>query len=120
MKKIWDTTLTELDEQLKASEKNDEKPPTFYDRLYSALELIVQFFDADGQGLSGEHLKSKMYFEIEKRLEYYRTDTEALIEMFYNQRLEEQLMIASIDYGVLAVRAHFSHDSLCVEVSYFF
>lgn len=50
------------------------------------------------------------------RLQYHKTDTEKLINYFYNERLNEQLMTETTEYGILTVRAYFHHDSLCVEV----
>lgn len=92
----------------------------FHERLHAALELMVEFFHEDRQGLSMEILQSPNYQQIEQRLQYHRTDTETLIEMFYMQRLEEQMSITNSPYGNLAVRAYFNHDSLCVEVKFIF
>lgn len=96
---------------------SDELPATFHDRLYGALELMTEFFYSDGQGLSYDSIHSESFYRVEQRLQYHRTDTDKLIGTFYNQRLEEQNNITSSAYGVLAVRAYFNHDSLCVEVS---
>lgn len=96
---------------------SDELPPMFHERLHAALELMVDFFHSEGNALSLESLHSAKYCQIEQRLQYHRTDTECLIEIFYNQRLQDQLNTTSSPYGSLAVRAYFNHDSLCVEVS---
>jgi len=53
---------------------------------------------------------------VEQRLQYHKTDTEHLISLYYQQRLQEQLTTEVTEYGVLSVRAYFNHDSLCVEV----
>lgn len=95
---------------------SEEMPAMFHDRLHSALELMVDFFHAEGHALSTDVLHSATYCQIEQRLQYHRTDTESLIEIFYGQRLQDQLNITSSPYGNLAVRAYFNHDSLCVEV----
>lgn len=96
---------------------SEEMPARFHERLYAALELMVDFFHAEGLGLPMESIHSEMYMHVEQRLQYYRTDTESLMEIFYNQRLNDQLNTTSSLYGTLAVRAYFNHDSLCVEVS---
>ena len=57
-----------------------------------------------------------MYQGVEQRLQYHKTDTEHLINMYYIGRLAEQMSTESTPYGVLTVRAYFHHDSLCVEV----
>lgn len=56
------------------------------------------------------------YWSVEQRLQYHKTDTERLVSLYYQQRLQEQLTIEATEYGVLSVRAYFNHDSLCVEV----
>lgn len=95
---------------------SEEMPPRFHERLYAALELMVEFFHSDGLGLPTESIHSDTYCHVEQRLQYYRTDTETLIEIFYSQRLQEQINTTASPYGMLAVRAYFNHDSLCVEV----
>jgi len=56
------------------------------------------------------------YWSVEQRLQYHKTDTEHLISLYYQQRLQDQLTTEVTEYGVLSVRAYFNHDSLCVEV----
>jgi BAI1-associated protein 3 len=62
------------------------------------------------------HLTAATYWSVEQRLQYHKTDTEHLISLYYQQRLQEQLSTEATEYGVLSVRAYFNHDSLCVEV----
>lgn len=113
---IWSTVLNELSRQMDAGGEG-EKTKNFHDRLYEALQLLVDFFNAEGLGLSLESLHNDAYWRIEQRLQYHKKDTEKLIDLFYLQRLQEQMMVTSTGpYGVLAVRAYFNHDSLCVEV----
>ncbi|KAK9871545.1 hypothetical protein WA026_012922 [Henosepilachna vigintioctopunctata] len=113
---IWEYTLAELSYQVETGSTSDELPATFHDRLYGALELMTEFFYSNGLGLTFDAIHSSLFYQIEQRLQYHRTDTEKLIEIFYNQRLEEQLSTTNTRYGVLAVRAYFNHDSLCVEI----
>ncbi|GJQ84188.1 hypothetical protein Trydic_g2862 [Trypoxylus dichotomus] len=113
---IWEYTLVELNYQMDGGTNSEELPAMFHERLHSALDLMVEFFLADGQGLSLETLHSETYYHVEQRLQYHRTDTESLVEIFYSQRLQEQLNTMTTPYGSLAVRAYFNHDSLCVEV----
>lgn len=97
-----------------------EKPENFHNRLYEALQMLVEFMHAEGMGLSHEAIKNEDYWRVEQRLQYHKTDTERLIDMFYVQRLQEQYQIQNSNgpaqFGVLSVRAYFNHDSLCVEV----
>ncbi|XP_055382640.1 BAI1-associated protein 3 isoform X2 [Condylostylus longicornis] len=112
---IWNTVLSELTRQMDTGA--DDRPLNFHDRLHEALQLLVEFFNADGLGLAMENLHSDSFWRVEQRLQYHKTETEKLIDLFYLQRLQEQLIAPTPGpYGSLAVRAYFNHDSLCVEV----
>lgn len=113
---IWCTVLNELSRQMDTGGEG-ERPKNFHDRLYEALYFLVEFFNAEGLGLSIETLHNDVYWRVEQRLQYHKKETEKLIDLFYMHRLQEQLVVTSPGpYGVLAVRAYFNHDSLCVEV----
>jgi len=113
---IWKTVLGEMSRQMETGDETD-KPTHFHKRLYEALQLLIDFFHAEGQGLLLECLHTEDFWRIEQRLQFHKTDTDRLIDMFYMQRLREQLMaVMPSPYGSLAVRAYFNHDSLCVEV----
>lgn len=113
---IWKTVLGEMSRQMETGDETD-KPTHFHKRLYEALQLLVDFFHAEGQGLLLECLHTEDFWRIEQRLQFHKTDTDRLIDMFYLNRLREQLVAVSPGpYGSLAVRAYFNHDSLCVEV----
>jgi len=53
---------------------------------------------------------------VKQRLKLHKTDTDTLIELYYEDRLMEQQRVKEANYGVLSVRAYYHHDSLCVEV----
>jgi len=53
---------------------------------------------------------------VKQRLKLHKTDTDTLIELYYEDRLMEQQRVKDACYGVLSVRAYYHHDSLCVEV----
>ena len=109
--------LKELSDQMDSA---GEKPANFHDRLYEALQMLVEFIHAEGLGLAYEAIKSEDYWRVEQRLQYHKTDTEHLMDMFYVQRLQEQIQLQNSNgpaqFGTLSVRAYFNHDSLCVEV----
>lgn len=113
---IWIAVLNELAFQMDTG-NDSERPTNFHERLYEALHLLVDFFNAEGHGLPNETLRCDNYWRVEQRLQYHKTDTERLIDLFYIQRLQEQCTLgAPSGYGLLAVRAYFNHDSLCVEI----
>jgi BAI1-associated protein 3 len=97
-----------------------EKPVNFHDRLYEALQMLLVFIYAEGHGLTHDIIKSGEYWRVEKRLQYHKTDTEKLIDMFYVQRLNDQNQLQNAngpaDLGTLSVRAYLNQESLCVEI----
>lgn len=113
---IWKTVLGEMSRQMETGDES-EKPASFHKRLHEALQLLADFFHAEGQGLGFDFLHSEDFWRIEQRLQFHKTETNRLVDMFYMNRLREQIMTALPGpYGSLAVRAYFNHDSLCVEV----
>lgn len=113
---VWTTVLNELASQMDADGEG-EKTNNFYDRLHEALSLLVEFFNAEGQGLSIEALHNDVYWNLDLRLQYHLKSTQTLIDQWYRQRLDEQLTATvPSPFGVLAVRVYFNHDSLCVEI----
>lgn len=56
------------------------------------------------------------YQMVKEKLQYHKMDSEQLIILYYCDRLREQGLVESTEYGVLSVRAYYHHDSLCVEV----
>lgn len=119
---VWEATLNELNHQMDGGGAGgganaEEMPAVFHDRLHSALDMMVDFFHSDGHGLPMDTLHCELYYHVEQRLQYHRTETEKLVEIFYTQRLQEQVTVGANPYGTLAVRAYFNHDSLCIEVN---
>lgn len=113
---VWTTVLNELASQMDA-DGEVEKTKNFYDRLNEALLLLVDFFNADGLGLPIEALQNDVYWNLDLRLKYHLKTTQTLIDMWYMERLQEQLLATvPSPFGVLAVRVYFNHDSLCVEI----
>lgn len=97
-----------------------EKPANFHDRLYEALQMLVDFIHAEGLGLTHDIIKNDDYWRVEQLLQYHKSNTEHLIDIFYMQRLQEQIRLQNSNepaqFGMLSVRAYLNHDSLCVEV----
>ncbi|KAK2714094.1 hypothetical protein QYM36_008626 [Artemia franciscana] len=112
---IWDILLVELESQGDAN--TGEKLTSFYERLHKALQLLEDFFHAEGAGVSIEGLHTPTWYRLSSRLDLDRTPTQALINLYYKERMDEQQNATeAAGYGVLTVRAYFHHDSLCVEV----
>ena len=124
---LWDVLLVELWSQAQASSGGD-KFCKFYDRLYVALQMLVQFLHADGKGLPLDGLKGPTYQRVEEKIALHKTRTDLLIDQYHLGRLEQQRQVLmlqhaagctdaeSAPYGVLSVRVYFHHDSLSVEI----
>lgn len=111
---VWDVCLLQLGNQMDGSA--GDRMAGFYDRLYEALDILVEFFHAEGKGLTLETIKTDNYRVVEQRLGYHKTETDKLMTLYHAERLFMQLTQETTEYGVLTVRAYFNHDSLCVEV----
>lgn len=59
---IWDTGLQELAHQMDGHAQ--DKLPGFYDRLYEALDILTDFFHAEGKGLHMEAIKSGILLSL--------------------------------------------------------
>ncbi|XP_050430788.1 BAI1-associated protein 3 isoform X3 [Adelges cooleyi] len=112
---VWEVTVYELGHQMDGG-SGDTKMSGFYERLYEALELLMEFFHAEGNGLPPDILTGNVYRAVKQRLKLHKTDTDTLIELYYEDRLADQQRVKDAHYGVLSVRAYYHHDSLCVEV----
>ncbi|XP_032788446.2 BAI1-associated protein 3 isoform X1 [Daphnia magna] len=116
---IWDVLLVELWAQAEVS--SGDKFCKFYDRLHSALQMLLNFLHAEGKGLSLEALKCPTYQRVEEKISLHKAKTEQLIDLYHIGRLGQQQQLhgsGTIDapYGVLNIRVYFHHDSLSVEI----
>lgn len=82
------------------------------------FEIILQviYFENLWYENTVPQLLADVYYGVEQRISYHKTETEQLLNLYHLERLQDQLATESTQYGVLTVRAYFHHDSLCVEV----
>ncbi|XP_055875420.1 BAI1-associated protein 3-like isoform X3 [Biomphalaria glabrata] len=112
---IWIEVLEEFREVLDTEEM---RPPVFYQRMFQALTLLVDFFYANGNGLEMEAILIESFQNLRKELTMHKMDTKSLIETFYMEKNEQQAHTQSTEYGQLQIRAVYKYDShkLLVEV----
>ncbi|GFO38153.1 Bai1-associated protein 3 [Plakobranchus ocellatus] len=112
---IWVEVLEEFREVLDTEEM---RPPVFYQRMFQALSLLVDFLYANGNGLEMEAILIEPFENLRKELTMHKMDTLTLIETFYVEKNEQQTHTSNTEYGVLNVRAVYRFDShtLFVEV----
>ncbi|XP_045213590.2 BAI1-associated protein 3-like isoform X3 [Mercenaria mercenaria] len=114
LESIWIECLEEFREAL----DTEEAKPVFYQRMYDAIGLLVQFFNANDKGLPMQNIVCPLYKKVRQELSLHKMDTYSLIETFYQEKLDEQRQWTSTEYGALSVRVWYKRDShtMLVEV----
>ncbi|KAG6459452.1 BAI1-associated protein 3 [Manduca sexta] len=111
----WSAVLKEVSSQADAG--GAERPRVYHHRLREALDLLAEFFHAEGKGLPMSEVHSVEWSRVEQRMQYHQAPTEELLELWLADRLAEQTRTQlPSPYGSILVRVYFNHDSLCVEV----
>lgn len=115
LESIWEELLEEFKDVM---ETEEPRQPVFYKRMYDALGLLVDFFNANGKGLAMAELQTKEFKELKSKLTLHKMDTFALMEKFYEEKLEQQKITTSKEYGEINVRVWCKQDthSIFVEV----
>ncbi|XP_078611794.1 BAI1-associated protein 3-like isoform X12 [Branchiostoma floridae x Branchiostoma japonicum] len=112
---IWNVVLKELRETL---DGNLGKESPFYCRLHEALDILLDLFHADGEGLDEEAIQTEDYKYLRETLTLQKATTDELIEQFFLEKLQEQRVETVANYGTLSVKVYYdnSDSSLHVEV----
>ncbi|CAM1322555.1 BAIAP3 (predicted), partial [Pycnogonum litorale] len=111
---IWDVVVTEL---IKTTHGNiTEKQTQFFKRLHDSLNILLNFFHAEGKGMALPSLYGPTYHTLERMLKLHMSDTQDLLEMFYLQRLKDQQKLLRADFGVLNVRIYFNPSADCLSI----
>ena len=87
-----------------------------------AVNILLEFLNADNQGLSREILISNdAYKEFRKIIKIQLTDTNQLLLLYYQEMINIQSSIKNEDYGIMYCRAyyHTKDETLCVESKIF-
>ncbi|CAF4331550.1 unnamed protein product, partial [Adineta steineri] len=105
---IWAVLI----DQILSEVEHGTSPRTIssYARLLKAVELLVEYFNNDEQCLPKEILKTDKYRLVKKLLKYQSTDTQLLIKMYYQEKLQEQERAnnsSQADLGKLYCRAYY-------------
>ncbi|KAK3090649.1 hypothetical protein FSP39_013399 [Pinctada imbricata] len=115
LESIWIEVLEEFNEVLTTEEV---RKPVFYQRMYDALGLLVNFFNANEKGLPIQRIQCDQYKDLKLSLSLHKKDTFSLISRFFEEKLHQQQTFKGTEYGVLNVRMCYRHDSqtMIVEV----
>ena len=84
--------------------------------IHEALQILSQYFLADGRGLDSQRVFNPQFREIDLMLGLAKLHTEQLISEYYRERVAEQASILVAEFGILEVRVYFRYDTLCIEV----
>ncbi|CAF4370314.1 unnamed protein product, partial [Rotaria sp. Silwood2] len=92
-----------------------------YTRLLKALDGLVEYFNNEEHYLPKDILKTDKYRLVKKLLKYQSTDTQSLIKMYYQEKVQEQDRANSsnqCDLGKLYCRAyyHLKEETLYIEI----
>ncbi|XP_013146719.1 PREDICTED: BAI1-associated protein 3 [Papilio polytes] len=111
----WSAVLKEVWAQADAG--GAEKPRVYHHRLREALDLLAEFFHAEGKGLPMSEVHSGEWSRLEQRMQFHQAQTEELLELWLADRvLDQSRTPLPSPYGSILVRVYFNHDSLSVEV----
>nr|XP_037286202.1 LOW QUALITY PROTEIN: BAI1-associated protein 3-like [Rhipicephalus microplus] len=115
---VWRVVLQEL---MLTARNNLGERVVFFQRLFSSLGVLLEFFHAEDKGLSLKSLHSLPYQDLDRLLKLHKADTADLIELYCLQRLEEQnrqIQSGIAPFGTLTVRLSYNAaaECLCVDV----
>ncbi|XP_045849890.1 BAI1-associated protein 3 isoform X2 [Meles meles] len=111
---LWELLLQAI---LQALGANLDVSADFYGRFHFALEALVNFFHAEGQGLPLESLRDGSYKRLEEELRLHQCSTRECIEQYYLDKLKQRSLEQN-RFGRLSVRCHYeaAEQRLAVEV----
>ncbi|CAJ0946889.1 unnamed protein product, partial [Mesorhabditis belari] len=93
-------------------DENSGMEPQFYQRLFDAWGVLVDFFHAGGKGISMEQLDTTpRHVDLVKCLSLNQTPTDQLIEKYYKELLKQQNEVTDCKYGILNLRAYYNAKS---------
>nr|XP_006815657.1 PREDICTED: BAI1-associated protein 3-like [Saccoglossus kowalevskii] len=115
LEEIWHVVLNELQEQV---ESNEGKETLFYLRLFDALEILIDFFYADEKGLSMDLIMNEDCKLLLNYLKLNKTPTEELIELYYLEKIDEQVHRESEEFGALTVKCFYNQEreKFCIQI----
>uniref|UniRef100_A0A7E4ZTK6 C2 domain-containing protein n=1 Tax=Panagrellus redivivus TaxID=6233 RepID=A0A7E4ZTK6_PANRE len=92
--------------------ENEGLEPTFYQRLGDAWSILMDFFHADGKGITMETFgQIPAHVDLMRKLSINQMTTIKLIEQYYKDLLQEQNDVTECKYGILNVRAYYNANS---------
>lgn len=91
----------------------------FYNRFQYTVEALVQFFNADGEGLAVEDLKNHVdYKALDEELRLNKCSSFELIEQYFLEKISQQRTLKHTRFGRVSVKCYYdaSEQRLTVEI----
>ncbi|XP_054721279.1 BAI1-associated protein 3-like [Uloborus diversus] len=113
---VWRQVLAEISYMSKSNVGKERC--SFFLRLHTCLRMLVDFFHKNGTILHIEHVQNSLYQELEKDLRLHKSTTLNLVEMYYLQRMNDQVQLTATKFGCLSVNAYYddSKEAICIQV----
>jgi BAI1-associated protein 3 len=116
LESIWIEVLEEIHEIISNPDEDFKKASWISGRLSESLNILVEFFHADGKGLAMPCLNCTLYEDLCQQLTLNAATTDELVELFFKEKLQQQKEMDHDRFGAISVRAYFNSNSLLVEV----
>ncbi|MBN3306410.1 BAIP3 protein, partial [Amia calva] len=90
----------------------------FYGRFHYTVEALVEFFHAEGEGLTLEDLRNEDYKALEEELRLNKCSSNELIEQYFLEKICQQRTLKHSKFGRISVKCYYeaADQRLTVEV----
>ncbi|KAM6957675.1 BAI1-associated protein 3 [Aplochiton taeniatus] len=90
----------------------------FFNRFQYTAEVLVQFFHAEGEGLSLEDMKSGDYKVLDEELKLNKCSSFELIEQYFLEKISQQKTLKHTRFGRISVKCYYDapEQRLTVEI----
>ncbi|XP_063073582.1 BAI1-associated protein 3 [Engraulis encrasicolus] len=90
----------------------------FYARFQHTMELLLQFFNAGGEGIALEDLKTEDYKAVDEELRQNKCSSFELIEQYFLEKISQQRVLKHTKFGRISVKCYYDapEQRLTVEI----
>ncbi|XP_022050838.1 BAI1-associated protein 3 [Acanthochromis polyacanthus] len=115
LQSMWELLLRMI---LDAVTENRGVQVEFYNRFQYTVETLLHFFQAKGEGLSMEDMKSGDYKVLDEELRLNKCSSFELIEQYYLEKISHQKTLKHTRYGRISVKCYYDapEQRLTVEI----
>ncbi|XP_056434433.1 BAI1-associated protein 3 [Gadus chalcogrammus] len=90
----------------------------FYNRFQYTVETLLQFFHAEGNGLTIEDMKNSDHKVLEEELKMNKCSSSELIEQYFLEKISQQRTLKHTRFGRISVKCYYDapEQRLTVEI----